>query len=88
MQIGKRPHLTEKLEELTDSGREWEDLVMAQLDAELKGPENESRILKILVSLYRWCTESNAKDRPTAKKLYKLLAHASSMVGSKSLEQE
>lgn len=88
LEVGKRPHLTEELEELTGSNREWEDLVMAQLESEPKGSENESSILKILVALYYWCTESNVKDRPTAKKLYKLLAHASSTFGSKSLEQE
>ncbi|KAL3507815.1 hypothetical protein ACH5RR_033197 [Cinchona calisaya] len=88
LKIGKRPCLTEELEELTDTGMEWEDIVIVQLDVELKGLQNESKILKSLVALDYWCTESNAKDRPTAKKLYNLLAHASSVVGSISLEQE
>ena len=88
MQVGKRPRLTEELEELTDSGQEWEDVVMAQLESEPEGSENESRVLKILVALYYWCTESDVKDRPSAKKLYNLLAHASLTFGLKSLEEQ
>jgi hypothetical protein len=87
MQLGERPQLTEELEELTDSGRDLEALVVAQSGTEIGGSENESKTLRFLVAMYHWCTGKNPADRPTAKKLHELLEKASSVTGSRNLEQ-
>lgn len=87
---GERPQLTEELEELTDyNGRDVEALVVAQpqCSTETGGSESESRTLRFLIALYCWCTEKNPADRPTARKLYKLLEKASSVIKSTTLEQ-
>ncbi|KAG8370275.1 hypothetical protein BUALT_Bualt14G0099900 [Buddleja alternifolia] len=74
LQMGERPRLTEELEELTRSDKEL---------------ETESETLRSLVKLYHQCTEKNPADRPSAQTIYNLLlAQASSVTGSRSLEQE
>ncbi|KAI3469629.1 hypothetical protein Pfo_026292 [Paulownia fortunei] len=73
LQMGERPKLTEELEALAQSDREL---------------ETESETLGFLAKLYHQCTEKNPADRPSAQNIYNLLlAHASSVSGSRSSEQ-
>ncbi|XP_030507202.2 uncharacterized protein LOC115722204 isoform X1 [Cannabis sativa] len=69
LQIGKRPQLTDELEEL-DSSSEPD---IGQSGSELDEKKADSVALKFLVDLFRQCTKENPKDRPTASELYEML---------------
>ncbi|KAL0367189.1 UNVERIFIED_CONTAM: hypothetical protein Sradi_3609000 [Sesamum radiatum] len=74
LQMEDRPKLTDELEAL------------AQSEPDL---ETESEPLRFLAKLYHQCTEKNPSNRPSAKNIYNLLlAHARSVKGSRSSEQE
>ncbi|KAF6161821.1 hypothetical protein GIB67_008582 [Kingdonia uniflora] len=74
LQVGQRPRLTDKLEELRSSD-----------ESSLVKAEAEVETLKLLVDLFYQCTECNPRDRPTASYLYDTLKiHAKSFMSSKS----
>ncbi|CAI9098891.1 OLC1v1035620C1 [Oldenlandia corymbosa var. corymbosa] len=81
LERGKRPPLTKELEGLVDCcSRVLDD---PETMARLEESEIETKMLRFLVSMYRWCTESDPRDRPSANKLHKMFADAS-LICSKS----
>ncbi|KAI8561231.1 hypothetical protein RHMOL_Rhmol04G0322400 [Rhododendron molle] len=86
LQMGKRPPLTDELEEALGLP---DDPAMAQSSTEPRIPEVELEITRFLVDIYNKCTQNNPTDRPTANNLYDmLLSRTSSFIGSRSLERE
>lgn len=88
LQAGKRPQLTEKLEAMAASKAELEDLAKSCSSSDLDKKQSESRILKLLVSIYRWCTEKDPNDRPTAENLYNLLLTCANSLPSQQSQED
>jgi len=88
MQAGKRPQLTEKLEAMAASKAELEDLAKSCSSSDLDKKQSESRILKLLVSIYCWCTEKDPNDRPTAENLYNLLLTCANSLPSQQSQED
>lgn len=86
LQMGKRPPLTDELEEALGPP---DDPAMVQSSTEPLIPEAELETIRFLIDMYNRCTENNPTDRPTAKNLYDmLLSRTSSVIDSRSLERE
>ncbi|MCD7445820.1 hypothetical protein HAX54_000058 [Datura stramonium] len=83
---GKRPQLPEELEAMAASKAELDDLAKSCSGSDLDKKQSESRILRFLVSIYRWCTETDPDDRPTAENLYNLLLTCANSLPSQSQE--
>ncbi|KAH0637193.1 hypothetical protein KY285_011237 [Solanum tuberosum] len=88
LQAGKRPQLTEKLEAMAASKAELEDLAKSCSSSDLDKKQSESRILKLLVSIYCWCTEKDPNDRPTAENLYNLLLTCANSLPSQQSQED
>lgn len=88
MQAGKRPQLTEELEAMATSKTELEDLAKSCSSSDLDKKQSESRILRFLVSIYRWCTEKDPNDRPTAENLYNLLLSCADSLSSQQSQED
>ncbi|CAN4092876.1 unnamed protein product [Withania somnifera] len=86
LQAGKRPQLPRELEAMTASKVELEDLAKCCSGSDLDKKQSESCILRFLVSIYRWCTEKDPDDRPTAENLYNLLLTCANSLPSQSQE--
>ncbi|XP_062108307.1 uncharacterized protein LOC133819151 [Humulus lupulus] len=74
LQMGKRPQLTDELEDMGLSS----EPEIAQSGSELDEKKADSDALKFLVDLFRQCTKENPTDRPMAKELYEMLIAQSS----------
>ncbi|XP_004247677.2 uncharacterized protein [Solanum lycopersicum] len=88
LQAGKRPQLTEELEAMATSKTELEDLAKSCSSSDLDKKQSESRILRFLVSIYRWCTEKDPNDRPTAENLYNLLLSCADSLSSQQSQED
>ncbi|KAK4355557.1 hypothetical protein RND71_024528 [Anisodus tanguticus] len=86
LQAGKRPQLPEELEVMAASKAELEDLAKSCSGSDLDKKQSESRFLRFLVSIYRWCTEKDPDDRPTAENLHNLLLTCANSLPSQSQE--
>ncbi|KAL4588413.1 hypothetical protein LXL04_001301 [Taraxacum kok-saghyz] len=79
--MGKRPRLTDELEELgpLEDGKVGQSEKEGKKSEECKkekenGKEKEKeKTLRFLIDIYRQCTEDDPSDRPTATKLYEML---------------
>ncbi|KAG9133621.1 hypothetical protein Leryth_019460 [Lithospermum erythrorhizon] len=87
LQLGRRPPLTEELEELVQPDIELDTLVNVP-STEDETPEVEHQSLELLVNIYHRCTQKNPSDRPTAEELYDLFSQATTISTSGELEQE
>ncbi|XP_020233564.1 uncharacterized protein LOC109813724 isoform X1 [Cajanus cajan] len=72
LQLGKRPQLTDELEEMSLLN----EPTMIPTAEELEKSDVEVDMLKFLVDLFHRCVEENPNKRPTAEEIHKmLLAH-------------
>ncbi|POO02074.1 Serine/threonine protein kinase [Trema orientale] len=78
LQLGKRPRLTDELEDLRSSS----EPKIAQSGVELEEKDAELDALQFLVDLFCQCTEENPMDRPTAEELYEMLLSRTSNLSS------